>query len=197
MMTALVLLVQSGLLAQKGVSRRFIGGIIAGASFTQVDGDGAAGFNRLGLQTGLRVSAALHRRWWMTMEMLFSQKGSRAKITDIKPGVKIRANYLEVPIYVTFLDWANETASGEEYMKIHANLGFTYGYLIGGSTEGLQSNADVNKYMGNSDFSIMAGASVQFNRHLGLDFRWTNSLLPMGFDDVRNRLLTMRMQWLF
>lgn len=197
MMMALLLLVQSGLLAQKRVSRRFIGGVIAGASFTQIDGDEAAGFNRLGLQTGLRVSAALHRRWWMTMEMLFSQKGSRAKITDNNPNIRVRANYLEVPIYVTFLDWANETASGEEYMKIHANLGFTYGYLIGGKAEGLGSSPDVNSYMGNSDFSIMAGASVQFNRHLGLDFRWTNSLLPMGPKDLRNRLLTMRMQWLF
>ena len=46
--------------------------VVVGGNLSQIDGDKLGGFNKLGLNTGLRVSADLNDRWSLSTEFLYS-----------------------------------------------------------------------------------------------------------------------------
>ena len=79
----------------------FRGGILAGATTSQVAGDSYAGFNKIGLSAGPFVRMVFGSEGSMKMSMLYSQKGSRNK-PDTEAGdfsyFKLKLNYIEVPV---------------------------------------------------------------------------------------------------
>src|SRR5207249_3932615 len=86
-LAALILLLLSGALRAQAqnpsdyyeeVPRTFIGGLIVGCNFTQVDGDNYAGYHRAGLNAGGIVYANLGDHLAASLEILYSQKGSRS-----------------------------------------------------------------------------------------------------------------------
>src|SRR5690606_17623874 len=58
--------------------RTFYGGLLLGSNFTQVDGDNFAGYHKVGLNAGGIVYTHLGEKVAASMEILFSQKGSRS-----------------------------------------------------------------------------------------------------------------------
>jgi len=114
-----------------GAPRTFYGGLTAGVNFSQVDGDQRSGYHHVGLVAGPMVYARLGRKTFASMELLFSQKGSRDRSIRNNQytgaGVAeydIKLNYAEVPI--TFLLNSGKWTGG---------AGITYGRLISSKEE--------------------------------------------------------------
>ena len=55
--------------------QRFKAGIVAGINAAQVDGDLAAGYNKIGLLGGLRVTTVLSNKFDVSLDFLYSQQG--------------------------------------------------------------------------------------------------------------------------
>ena len=83
----------------------FFAGPVLGASFTQVDGDSYAGFNKAGLKVGGFVGRSLSDLWDVQMEIIYIQKGSR-KTPDVKKGdyadYSIQLDYIQFPLIARY-----------------------------------------------------------------------------------------------
>ena len=110
-------------------AQSFIGGISAGASFSQIDGDKMAGYNKAGLIAGGFVNRQLGGKVSAQLEMLYIGKGSKRGANPNK-GIfdyrRISLHYVEVPIVCQY--W---------YKKLNLTLeaGLSYGVLISSKEE--------------------------------------------------------------
>lgn len=179
-------------LVQQAQAQRFKAGLIGGVNLAQLDGDKLTGFNKIGFNAGARVSAVLHERWQLSIEMLYAQQGSsRTKDDDLSSIYdKIRLNFVEVPVMINFLEW-----------KFHVSAGFSYARLInfevidytGTDTSDLQNfNSNI--------FSGILGATYYFNEHIGLNVRWSkyfNDLSGEGDNQLIGRIIGIRGIYMF
>ncbi len=159
--------------------RTFHAGIIAGFTAAQLDGDEAYGFHKPGLQGGGRVAININEKQQLSLEMLFTQRGSRQP-SEPKIGVlgfKVLTNYIDIPVQWHYNDWLIADG-GDSYYKVSVNLGLYYGRLLGYKSEYdqdpfLDSRLDAaNK----NDIGYMAGASFFLNRHIGFTVRYCRSI---------------------
>ena len=168
------LLILPGLLTAQ---ERFKAGIIFGANAAQINGDLSAGFNKLGLSTGLRGVVVLKEKMELSIDMLFSQRGSRSTEKEVLP-FKILLNYIEVPVAFNYMDWRSE---GEDYYKLHFHAGLSYSRLISQKVEdeapgGLES---LEPFFKSNDISILLGATFYTGPKLGFTFRYSRSFFPI------------------
>ena len=89
-----------------GFSQNFKGGLLAGMSATQVDGDSYGGYNRAGLVAGIWVSKNILHEFTLRTELKFIQKGSYKRFIDDLGGTtgfySLRLNYAEMPFLVEY-----------------------------------------------------------------------------------------------
>jgi len=88
-------------------SQVFKGEIIGGFNKSQVDGDFEYGFKKYGLIGGVGVIAPIYKNWSLSLETLYSQKGSKLKpqFNDSLDGsYKLMLNYAEVPFMIQYTD---------------------------------------------------------------------------------------------
>jgi len=164
--------------------RLFYGGLVAGANFAQVDGDYFAGYHRVGANVGGIVYAQLAKHIAVSLEILYSQKGSKSdqEKAPVDPRVVIRSygiktNYAEVPVMINYFD----------RRKSHFGVGVSYGRLVNSSeyisadSLGKPLNLDFNvKYPFKKDeFDLVAGAELHLWKGLFLNVRFQYSLLPI------------------
>ncbi len=180
------------MLASWGRTQTFEAGLILGVNASQVNGDFLAGYDKLGLHTGLkvRVSTWEHIEW--SVELLLSQRGSRPDIFT-EDSRKIHLNYVEIPILIGFKDWQKD-----DFYKIRFEGGFSYGRLVGHkfSFQGVEEQIDE---FNNNDFSLVIGAALFTSEKLGFSFRYTHSVTPLlnnknsiEFARLRGFFLTFR-----
>ncbi|RME12977.1 MAG: hypothetical protein D6816_00370 [Bacteroidetes bacterium] len=151
----------------KAQNARFGAGIIGGLNASQILGDDTGGYNKLGLQGGLRGIAHLTDRSDLYIELLYSQRGSYQKgIIDIN------LKYVEVPVVLTFKDWLDEEG---EFYKVAANIGFSYGRLLNATAEGSKHDDIVNLFNDN-DISFTVGAEYFTRENFGFGIRWSKSI---------------------
>ena len=67
--------------SERSFSQHFLGAISAGINLSQVDGDEVYGFKKVGFNGGPSVIIPFgkDKKWSVTIELLFSQLGSRQK----------------------------------------------------------------------------------------------------------------------
>ena len=190
--------------------RVFYGGLIIGANFAQVDGDYFAGYHKIGLNVGGIVYAQVAKHVALSMEILYSQKGSKSNIPEpsltlpntyiIKYGINL--NYAEIPIMINYFD----------KRKSHFGVGVSYGRLVS-SSETLQvdsskaiRNIDLNnKYPFTPNaFDLLAGFELHLWKGLFLNVRFQYSLVPIRTNlppdysraDQYNNLWVVRLMYL-
>ena len=189
--------------------RVFSGGLVAGANLTQVDGDYFAGYYKAGINAGGIVYVHLTKRVALSMEILYSQKGSKSNIPTasltlpvyiMKYGIKL--NYAEVPIMINFYD----------KHKSCVGVGVSYSRLIS-SNETLQidtSNTlktiDLNgKYpFVANNFDFLAGVDLHLWKGFYLNLRFQYSIIPIRTDlppdysraQQYNNMWTVRLMYL-
>ncbi len=188
--------------------RSFWGGIAAGVNFSQVDGDGFAGYNKVGLNAGPVVYARFSPMIGASLEITFSQKGSKMRqITESAysgPGVErydMKLNYVDVPLLLHLMPGG----------RFHYSLGASYGYLIS-SEETAETIAPVNldselySFL-EQDINMIFGASYQLYGNWFFSGRFAYSLstirdparVPAGYGggNQLNNLFTFRLVYLF
>lgn len=178
-------------ISRSAYSQWIYGAFSSGINLTQVDGDEEYGYKRVGFNGGPSVIKPLgkNKNWSLTMELLFSMKGTRQKseypasdsINDTVhyyDGYKLDLNYVEVPLMVHYTD-----------KKIIAGgLGFSYGQRVGykeledhnklNYPGGWQQMDSATTYQ-NFDLSVLADVRVRIWKRLWLNGRFSYSLLPI------------------
>jgi hypothetical protein len=185
--------------------RTFFGGLVAGANFTQVDGDSYAGYHKVGMNVGGIVYANLADHLAASLEILFSQKGSRGhkmqesgNAGEVISKYRIDLNYAEVPIQINYFD----------RRRSHFGGGFSYSQLIS-AKENIQTNlrtvdTDTLKFK-KMDINFVLGGSLHLVKGLFLNVRFQYSLIPIrketpagfGRSEQFNNLWTVRLMYLF
>ncbi|MDZ7879648.1 MAG: outer membrane beta-barrel protein [Saprospiraceae bacterium] len=190
---------------------RFGGGVVLGFNAAQMDGDFAAGYHKVGLNVGLRGTTRLNDngKWLLTTEMLLSQRGARTVDRDgANPDWKATLNYLEVPVLVSYLDWAQEEGA---YYKVHFTGGVSYGRLFSTKISfPFTHPQEVIDVFGKSDVSYTAGISYFVNSNLGFTGRYSRSfgylfhpknykenVFLNGLTALQGYFLTFQTCWMF
>jgi len=194
-------------------SKVFSGGLIAGANFTQVDGDNFYGYHKVGLTAGGVVYIRFNENFGASMELYYSQKGSRGEVVTNSQSLGIyvqkyfmNLNYVEVPI----------TIHVKSYFKSHLIYfegGLSYAYLIK-SSEYIQADQPVvidpvlNRF-NNTDFNYILGLCVNLYKKWYADARFQYSIFeirpsdrePLGYgygnSGQFNNMFSLRFMYLF
>jgi len=111
------------LVSLKSYTQIFKGEVISGINLSQVDGDEAYGFDKRGFVGGVGVVAPIYKNWSLSLETLFSQKGSKlpAQYNDSLDGsYKLKLDYVDVPLMVQYTD----------HDIVSAGLGISWNRLV-------------------------------------------------------------------
>jgi len=154
---------------------QFEGALTVGFSGNQIDGDGLAGFHKLGLTGGLNLYYPLQQKMDMGLELLYTQRGSTRKIQFAQPTIPftIHLDYLEVPIFMRYKDWYLEQ---DDFYKAFADIGLSMGYLFGVKSTNEYVNIDNFRKF---DLSFLLGVGFAFNKRWSLGLRYTRAIIPI------------------
>ncbi|MEO6759224.1 MAG: porin family protein [Saprospiraceae bacterium] len=193
--------------------QRFSAGLILGLTASQIDGDQSAGFNKLGLQAGLRGIAKLGKRTDASVEILYSQRGSQSTIIKEQYDpfyFTLRLDYIEVPVQWHYKDWKVTGEDGDpDWYKAAFNIGLCYARYMGTKTKGDPQGLDVVAldFLKKNDLAFVVGLTFMASRHFGFTARYVRSLTsmydPRDYDpapsrySLINRSLNFQMVYLF
>lgn len=89
-------------------AQMFKGEVIGGFNKSQVDGDEVYGFKKYGLVGGFGVVMPIRNNWSLSLETLYSQKGSKQAVRYADSAddgsYRLRLNYTEVPFMIQYTD---------------------------------------------------------------------------------------------
>lgn len=169
-----------------GQEQRFGAALIAGVTASQIDGDQSAGFNKLGLQGGLRGIARLGQRTDASVEILYTQRGAKSRFVKDRFDpytFSIRLDYIEVPVQWHYKDWLVKGEDGDpDWYRAAFNIGLSYARYMGkGPSKGEVNGLDIVAldYLRKNDVAFVVGANVLTSPHFGFTFRYMRSLFPM------------------
>jgi len=195
------------------VERTFYGGLVAGANFTQLDGDNYAGYHKIGINAGGVVYTRFDEHLAASIEILYSQKGARGHKAQMVAGAEInsydlRLNYAEVPIQLCYFD----------RRRSHFGAGLSIARLVSVKEEGIGRTAggaipqEFDKYpFRKMDYNFIIGGSLHLIKGFFLNARFQYSLLPVrkgtigeelppffsGRGEQYNNIWTVRVMYLF
>ena len=151
--------------------KRFRAGLKAGVSTTQVDGDTYGGFDKAGFVGGVTLNGKINEKWKAQFEILFVQKGSK-HVGNAEKGdysfYLMQLNYLEVPILLQY-----------QQKKFTFEIGPGIGYLISSKEEDAAGKLNHQPPFYTTEVSGSLGINYQIYKNLGINWRFTNSLLPI------------------
>ncbi|KAA3624274.1 MAG: hypothetical protein DWQ02_23265 [Bacteroidetes bacterium] len=153
---------------------------IAGVNLCQINGDNQRGFKKVGATAGVRSIINLEERWQLNAEILYSQRG--ASPSDAR-NITINLNYVETPIYLSFLI-SDYEATG----IFRAYAGASFGRLVSYETKEIYRTSNTidgteilslqesATYFNKNDVGIFAGIQLlPLDDHIGIDLRQTFS----------------------
>jgi len=153
-------------------SQPFHGGITAGLTASQVDGDSYAGYNKPGIQAGIFISADLLPWLAARMEIKYTSRGARNPANDDNTGsYLLRLQYIDIPIMASL-----------KYKKIGAfELGLIPGYLFKATGEDDAGKlpeeylVDFHKF----DLGLLIGADINITKKIAINFRYSYSIFSI------------------
>jgi hypothetical protein len=187
--------------------RTFYAGVIGGLNFAQVDGDSYAGYHKVGFNAGGIVYAHLGENLATSLELLYSQKGSRGhREQESGAGTliqtyKIDLDYAEVAVQINYFD----------KRRSHFGGGFSYSQLITGKETIVTYPVDPNIQnlelypFKKADLNFILGGNLKLWKSLFLNLRFQYSLIPIrtnippgyGRSEQFNNLWAVRLMYLF
>lgn len=160
-----------------GYGQFFKGGVRLGFTGSQISGDELSGFHKFGGYSGLYVNFAFpnNTRWKLQAELNFIMKGSSRFLRSNKDGEITGQQYIltmlytETPVLIKF--------SPVPYLELELGPAFNFLFYE-------QENDSNGKMPSRQPFRIfelagIAGVSVFFKEHYGINFRFSNSILPV------------------
>ncbi|MEO6038554.1 MAG: porin family protein [Saprospiraceae bacterium] len=183
----LLLCFQPGRVQAQETPQRFGAGLIFGLTASQIDGDQSAGFNKLGIQAGLRGITRLGKRTDGSIEILYTQRGAQTRLIkgqyyDPTNFFTLRLNYIEVPVQWHFKDWRVKGEDGDpDWYKAAFNVGLAYARYMGPKKNDFPQGLDIVAldYFKKNDLALVIGANILFSQHFGMTFRYVRSIVSM------------------
>ena len=159
------------------VAQKFEGGLFAGATTTQVNGDGLAGFDMAGFQSGFFTQYRIGSKSLLQLEVAFTQKGAREPESDTSTFYRLRANYINVPLLISY-----------RVGQLSFEAGPALDILVNAKEEDISGERPTDDRYRLNTFSLVgvAGVNYYFSKRFYINFRSTISVTPMrdGFADV-------------
>jgi hypothetical protein len=189
---------------------RFKGGLVAGFNASQMDGDAAAGYHKLGLNAGVRATIALKGRYQLSTDILFSQRGSRTTENEAIITRNCTLNFLEVPVLLHLRDWVKKGNDEQTYYKVGLCAGLSYSRLFSASSNPVFTHEGVLNKFSQNGIAFQAGVQYFQNAHWGFSFKWTRAVsklfnpekfpsepLPSSLPVLREHFLTFQTMYVF
>lgn len=177
MMKKEALILLFALLPLLGQAQRIHGFVTSGLTMSQIEGDELKGFRHYGYTGGVGALSAIsaNGRWGISVEALYSQRGSYEKSGD-PYNIRLDLNYVDIPLLIHYQD---------PYGGMLFGAGVTYGRLVQQPHNIMQF--DTNSFIPDtSDMSflrndICATLDARFTIWKGLQFniRWQYSIVPV------------------
>lgn len=168
---------------------RFTATIVAGAAFTQIDGDEDGSYSKVGFIGGVRGGVVFGPRMELATEILFSQKGSYVQNID----KTYHLDYVEIPVMFYYKDWkAKDANSDREYMRVNIGAGFSYSRLLNARVRQYDRVLSdepgyVDPFLKN-DFMMVIDGNIFFLRNWGIGIRWSRSILTIVQQPLRQNI---------
>lgn len=195
------------LTVNKSYSQRIMGALIGGVNASQVDGDEVFGYHKFGLNVGAAAIVPITGNWSVSIENVYSEKGSRQKarfIDTLDGSYDLKLNYLDVPFLVQYTD-KNIATFG---------LGASWGGLVkvweqrnGITQTGTTLNSEIYR---SSDINFLMDVKFRMVKRLYFNFRYAYSIRPIasrevidsktGYPNIRdqyNGMFTFRLYYIF
>lgn len=176
----LTLIVVLALLGTSKVqAQRFNAGVIAGATFAQVDGDNYAGFHQLGFTAGFFANLPLDDYFSAQMELKYSLLGAHSSDKEVNEygyqPYSLRMHYAEIPLMLRY----NLGVFRLDFLTLEAGASFDIRVR---TTEDVNGDYQVTTSRW-SFFSATANAGLHFaiGEHFGLGARFMYSIVPCRF----------------
>ena len=177
----------------------FKAGISLGPTFSQIEGDDAAGYYKFGVGGGFLLDVKTSEKTSVLMEINFVQKGSASSFVENGTAAqfRIKMDYLEVPLIFNFHD--------RNGMIFSAGLSPARVINFSKSNLGLEDEVFfVKNPPKNFDLGINLGITYKFANKMMFNLKWTESIVPFrtdGNSNLRNRgqyhnCVTMRIAYL-
>ena len=182
-MKRIITIVIVGLLIAFGsfqaTAQRFNAGVIAGATFCQVDGDNYAGFHQLGFTVGAYTNLPLGNYFSAQLELKYSLLGAHSSDKEVNEysylPYNLRLHYAEIPIMLRY----NLGALHVDFLTLEAGASLDFRVR---ATENVNGDFQVTT----SRWSILsatanAGLHFAIGQHFGIGARFMYSVAPCRF----------------
>lgn len=179
----------SSALAQsnEGEAGLFNAAFVAGVNLSQIDGDAAAGYNKIGINIGGRAGIQFSERFELSFEILYSQKGAYQRARGNPFFFHTRLDYIEIPLEANLHEWLVEDAKGNVFSRIVFGAGLSYNQLLLAKRK--ESGIEVPLFEENykkHNLMITISPTVFFTHKWGVNFRWSRSLYTIRKKDSSN-----------
>lgn len=150
--------------------QRFKAGLTAGLSTSQVSGDDLGGFHKLGIIAGPSVTAQIKENFWLRMEMVYINKGSRKTPRADEGNVwyHLRLNYIEVPVLMRF-----------KLRKFYYEFGPSLGVLVKSVEENHLGILPFNRPFNSTEIGFVASIGIDIRERMNFSWRFGNSIIPI------------------
>ena len=163
----------------KASAQSFNAGVIAGATFCQVDGDTYAGFHQLGFTAGAYANLPFGNYLSGQMELKYSLLGAHSSHKEVSEygytPYSLRMHYVEIPLMLRF----NLGVFRVNFLTLEAGASID---VLMRTTEDVNGDYQVTTRRW-SRISATANAGVHFDitKHFGLGARFMYSVAPCRF----------------
>jgi len=150
-------------------AQNFGGGIIAGASTSQVAGDMLGGFNKIGLLAGAYTNLKIKEDLQLQLEIIYIEKGSRNPNLHKNTIQEITLSYVEIPISINL----------QQKENLGIELGILPAFIMSSKMNDYFSEIEINPSFEKYDFGIFAGINYHLSKKIILNSRISNSIIPI------------------
>jgi len=158
-----------GILSNNCNAQNFGGGLIAGASTSQVAGDLLGGFNKIGFLAGAYTSLNVKESISFQFEITYIEKGSKNPNIHKKNIAEITLSYVEVPISINL----------QQKENLGVEVGILPAFLINAEMNDYFSEIEIDPAFEKYDFGVFAGINYHITDNIILNTRISNSIIPI------------------
>ncbi len=168
-MNRILILLAMATVPLAGLSQPFHGGVMAGICASQVDGDTYAGYNKLGFQGGVFVTAQLTRLLDARLEIRYASRGAVNPASKDNTGYyKLALNYIDLPLLAE--------VSIKQFGLVEVGLVPGYMFHAGGRyDEGQLDFQSFKKF----DLGTLLGAGFRITPKFSVDVRYSYSIFSI------------------
>ena len=165
----LAILLCCGFLAISSNAQNFGGGLIAGASTSQVAGDMLGGFNKIGLLAGAYTNLKIKENLQLQLEIIYIEKGSRNPNLHKNTIQEITLSYVEVPISINL----------QQKENLGIELGILPAFIMTSKMNDYSSETKIDPSFEKYDFGVFVGINYHLSKKIILNSRISNSIIPI------------------